>query len=213
MKKGIIFDMDGVLCDSESFICKAAILMFKELGFNVKEEDFIPFVGAGENRYIGGVAEKYNIHIDIEVVKARTYEIYCQIIKGNLKPLNGVPDFINNAKKLDIKVAVASSADLIKVKANLEEIGLPFDIFDAVVNGLEVEHKKPAPDIFLLAAKRIGVNSEDCLVVEDAVNGVEAAKKAGASCLGITSSFTKEDLKDADFHAKDLASAPKECIL
>ena len=212
MVKGIIFDMDGVLCDSEPFICKAAILMFKEMGVTVKEEDFLPFVGAGEDRYIGGVAEKYNIPVDINKVKNRTYDIYCEIIKGELKPLNGVYDFILNAKKMGIKLAVASSADLVKVKANLGEIGLPFDTFDAVVNGLEVEHKKPSPDIFLLAAARIGLEASDCLVVEDAVNGVEAAKKAGARALGITSSFTAQELKAADFIASDLASAPKAAI-
>ena len=212
MKKAIIFDMDGVLCDSEPFICKAAIMMFSELGLNVMEEDFLPFVGAGENRYIGGVAERYSFPVDIETVKARTYEIYCEIIKGKLKPLNGVHDFIDNSKKLGLKIAVASSADLVKVKANLEEIGLPFSIFNTVVNGLEVEKKKPAPDIFLMAADRMGVNICDCLVVEDAVNGVEAAKSAGATCLGITSSFNEKDLEKADFHSKDLAHAPKECI-
>lgn len=213
MKKAVIFDMDGVLCDSEPFICKAAIMMFDELELKVKEEDFLPFVGAGENRYIGGVAEKYNVPLNIETAKARTYEIYCMIIKDSLEPLNGVHNFINEAKEMGMKVAVASSADLVKVKANLEEIDLPFSTFDAVVNGLEVENKKPAPDIFLLAAERLGVDIADCLVVEDAVNGVEAAKAAGAACLGITSSFSEKDLKDADFHSKDLAHAPRECLL
>lgn len=59
MLQGVLFDMDGVLVDSESFICKAAVEMFEEKGLTVKKEDFIPFVGTGENRYIGGVAEKY----------------------------------------------------------------------------------------------------------------------------------------------------------
>jgi len=59
MLQGVLFDMDGVLVDSESFICKAAVKMFEENGLTVKKEDFIPFVGTGENRYIGGVAEKY----------------------------------------------------------------------------------------------------------------------------------------------------------
>ncbi|MBR4749247.1 MAG: HAD-IA family hydrolase [Abditibacteriota bacterium] len=212
MIKGIIFDMDGVLCDSEPFICKAAILMFAEKGLTVKEEDFIPFVGAGENRYIGGVAEKYGLKVDIEEVKARTYAIYCDIIKGSLKPMNGVYDFVTDCRKKGLKLAVASSADLVKVRANLAEIGLPFESFDTVINGLDIERKKPAPDIFLLAARRLGLRPEDCLVVEDAVNGVEAAKNAGMTALGILSSFTKEELCLADYHARDLSCVPPEAL-
>lgn len=68
---GVIFDMDGVLVDSEKFICKAACLTFEEIGLQVKPDDFLPFVGTGEDRYIGGVAEKYNFAIDIEAVKKR----------------------------------------------------------------------------------------------------------------------------------------------
>ncbi|MEN8255375.1 MAG: HAD-IA family hydrolase, partial [Verrucomicrobiota bacterium] len=83
---------------------------------------------------------------------------------------------------------------------------LPLDSFDAVITGDDVENKKPAPDIFLMAAEHIGLSATDCLVVEDAVSGVEAAKAAGAQCLGITSSFTEEQLKGADFFAADLAS-------
>ena len=80
MIKGVLFDMDGVLVDSEEFICRAAVLMFKEKGLEVQAEDFIPFVGMGEDRYLGGVAEKYNFVIEIEEIKSRTYEIYGNII-------------------------------------------------------------------------------------------------------------------------------------
>jgi len=69
MIKGVLFDMDGVLADSEQFICKAAIMMFEELGFKVEPDDFKPFVGTGENSYIGGVAGKYRIEVDIIKVR------------------------------------------------------------------------------------------------------------------------------------------------
>ena len=205
MIKGVIFDMDGVLVDSEPFICKAACMMFAERGVQVQPEDFEPFVGMGENRYIGGVAEKYGHEVDITQVKKRTYDIYLEIIKGALEPLSGVFDFIAQCKARGLKQAVASSADLRKVEGNLTEIGLPLDSFDAVLTGDDVENKKPAPDIFLLAAERIGLDAADCLVVEDAVSGVEAAKAAGALCLGIMSSFNEEQLKGADYFARDLS--------
>jgi beta-phosphoglucomutase len=201
---GVIFDMDGVLVDSEEFIAKAAMMMFAERGLKVKAEDFAPFVGMGENRYIGGVAEKYGHAGDIVELKKRTYDIYLEIIKGQLKPLPGVFRFVEKCREKGLKLAVASSADMRKVKGNLEEIGLGFDRFDAVISGEDVERKKPAPDIFLLAAKRIGVEPVKCIIVEDAVSGVKAAKAAGAKCLGITSYFTAEQLAGADWFAPSL---------
>ena len=94
----------------------------------------------------------------------------------------------------------------------LEEIGLNFDTFDAVIVGEDVEHKKPSPDIFLLAAERMGLAPTECLVIEDALNGVQAAKAAGAGCLAITTSFTAEQLYEADWFAPDLAHAPADAI-
>jgi beta-phosphoglucomutase-like phosphatase (HAD superfamily) len=113
---------------------------------------------------------------------------------------------------MDKKIAVASSADRRKVLGNLHEIGLPTDQFDAVIVGEDVVHKKPAPDIFLLAAERLGLNPADCLVVEDAVSGVAAAKAAEAKCLALTTSFTAEQLKGADFFAADLSDTPAQVL-
>ena len=209
---GIIFDMDGVLVDSEEFICRAACMMFAEKGLTVQPEDFLDFVGTGENRYIGGVAEKYNFPVDIEAVKKRTYDIYLEIIKGALRPLPGVHDFIQTCRTMCKKIAVASSADRRKVLGNLKEIALPCEQFDAVITGEDVVHKKPAPDIFLLAAKKLGFDPKNCLVVEDAVSGVAAAKGAGAKCLALTTSFSAEQLKNADFFAKDLSDTPAQVL-
>ena len=212
MLKGVIFDMDGVLVNSEPFICEAAIRMFAEHGLTVQPEDFLPFVGAGEDRYIGGPAAKYVYPIDIPRDKARTYEIYDEIVKGRLEPLRGVHEFIGKCRAKGLKLAVASSADLVKIKINLREIKLPMNTFDVIVSGDDVVHKKPDPEIFLAAAQKLGLKPEECLVVEDAVNGVKAAKSAGSKCLGITSSFTAEQLVGADWIAPDLADAPDEAL-
>ena len=146
MIKGVLFDMDGVLVDSEPFICKAAIMMFEELGIHVSPEDFQPFVGMGENRYIGGVAELHKINVDIEVVKARTYKIYEKIVQGHLSALPGSIEFINKCSKRGLRLALATSADKIKMEVNLKEIGLSKETFHAIINGLDVEKKKPSPD-------------------------------------------------------------------
>jgi len=204
MLKAVLFDMDGVLVDSEEFICQAATEMFREIGLIVKPEDFIPFVGAGENRYIGGVAEKYNFPVDIQEVKKRTYEIYDTIVRNKLKPLPGVKEFISTCRKRSLKIAVATSADEVKMRINLREIGLPIETFDITVNGLQIERKKPFPDIYLKAAELLSLVPKDCLVVEDAPNGVKAAKAAGMKCLAVMSSFSEKELKDADWISKNL---------
>jgi len=208
----VLFDMDGVLVDSEEFIAKAACMMFAEKGLEVTPEDFQPFVGTGENRFVGGVAEKYNFPVNLDIDKPRVYDIYLDIIKGNLKPLPGVDSFLEKCRSLGKKIALASSADLRKVEGNLIEIGLSLDSFDTVVTGLDVAHKKPRPELFLLAAKRLNVNPADCLIIEDAVVGVAAAKAAGARCLAITSTFGRQELNGADYFAKNLAEADEHVL-
>jgi HAD superfamily hydrolase (TIGR01509 family) len=212
MIEAVLFDMDGVLTDTEEFICKAAMSMFKEKGVEVKPEDFLPFVGAGENRYIGGVAEKYEIHLDIQEAKRRTYEIYEEITRGQLEPLPGAVSFIHKCRDKGLKMAVATSADKIKMEINLRETGIPVELFHATVNGLEVTHKKPDPEIFITAAKKIHIPVKKCLVVEDAVNGVKAAKRAGAKCLGLKTSFSSHELIEADWISNNLEDAPEACI-
>ena len=210
--RGVIFDMDGVLCDSESLICDAARKMFlKRYDTRIRPEDFLPFVGTGENRYLGGPAEKYGIPIRMPEDKIYTYEIYLEIIKNRLDPLPGTVEFINAARTKGLKLAVASAADLMKVDGNLREIGLPPDMFDAVITGSDVTKHKPDPECFLKAAEKINLPPEQCLIVEDAINGVLAAKAANARCLGITTSFTDEQLraKGADWTAPNLAGAPE----
>jgi HAD superfamily hydrolase (TIGR01509 family) len=206
--EGVIFDMDGVLCDSEPFILEAAVRMFKRTyDTDVASDDFTPFVGAGEDRYLGGVAELYGIELNLERDKARTYESYLEIIKGRLQPMKGVVGFIRTCRETGLKLAVATSADLIKMTGNLQEIGLPPDTFDVCVNGLDVVNKKPDPEIFMTAAAGLGLDASSCIVIEDALNGIQAAKACGARCIGITGTFSEEELlaAGADWVAADLA--------
>ena len=186
--------------------------MFNRKGLQVEADDFIPFVGKGENRYIGGVAEKYNFPVNIEEVKAITYQIYSELVEDKELILPGVHEFIKKALSKNLKLAVATSADKIKMEVNLKNMGLDENIFTATVNGLEVERKKPFPDIFIRAAGKCGLHPSECLVVEDAVSGVEAALKAGCKCLALTTSFSKEDLSGAHWISDSLADAPDEVL-
>jgi HAD superfamily hydrolase (TIGR01509 family) len=196
--RAVIFDMDGVLTDSEPLINEAAIAMFKEKGLTVQPDDFIPFIGAGEERYVGGVAEKYNFPLDPAAGKHRTYEIYFDLVPTKLETFPGVLELVETCRNAGLRVAVASSADRNKVAVNLQKIGLPIEAWDAVVSGELVEHKKPAPDIFLLAAKTLGVKPAECVVVEDAANGIQAAKAAGMRTVGVAHTLPAEHLRAAD---------------
>lgn len=212
--RGVIFDMDGVLVMSEPILARAAGRMFAEKGFEVRHEEFHPFIGMGEDRYLGGVAEARGIPFDPERDKARTYELYLEQIKGALKPLPGVVDFVAECRRRGFKTAVASSADEVKVVGNLDEIGLPPRVFDVVVSGSRVARKKPAPDIFLEACRCLELTPEQCLVIEDALSGVAAALSAGARCLAVTTSFSADQLREAraDWVAPSLAEAPAEAL-
>lgn len=193
-----IFDLDGVLADSEPLINAAAIAMFREKGLMVQPDDFLPFVGAGEDRYIGGVAEKYHFELDLPQAKKRTYEIYLDLVPTQLKAFRGVHTLIQTCRRAGLLLAVASGTDQIKVRANLEKIGLPEPSWNAVVTGNDVKNNKPAPDIFLSAAQKIGVEPGACVVIEDSVNGIRAAKAAGMRCVAVAQTFPAERLQEAD---------------
>jgi len=194
----VIFDMDGVLVDSELLINRAAIAMFKERGLTVQPADFLPFVGTGEERYVGGVAETHGFAIDPVQAKQRTYEIYLDLVASQLEAFPGAYDLVLACRQAGLLVAVASSADEIKVAANLHKIGLPLEFWDCVVTGEQVKRKKPAPDIFLLAARMLNVEPAACVVVEDAVNGIQAANAAGMRCVAVAHTFPAERLQEAD---------------
>jgi beta-phosphoglucomutase-like phosphatase (HAD superfamily) len=235
--RAIIFDMDGVLTDSEWFIAEAARLMFKEnFGVEAAHGDFTPFVGHGENRFLGGVAEKYQLKdFDIERDKEKTYEIYIKLIKDKLKALPGSVQFVFRCRELGIKTALATSSDSIKMTASLEAIGLintqiradeiglaaalgsaaRNNAFDAMVNGLDVERHKPFPDLFIEAAKRLEEEPGRCWVIEDSIGGVKAAKAAKMRCLALLTTFPQEDLlaAGADRIAKDLSAISPEELM
>ena len=196
--RAVIFDMDGVLTDSEPLICEAATEMFRERGVAVKPSDFSPFVGTGENRYLGGVAEKYGVSLDIVAAKARTYELYLAMVPKRLEAFPGAVELVLKCQKAGWPCAVASSADRIKIEANLNKIGLPPALWKAIVTAEDVERRKPDPAIFLMAAERLGIRPEQCTVVEDAVNGIAAAKAAGMRCVAVATTFPAGQLVQAD---------------
>ena len=125
MIKGILFDMDGVLLDSEHLTSEAAIQYFGRKGFKVKHEDFIPFYGTGEKGFFGGVAEQYGIPYNNSEEANNIYKLYAELAKGNITPLTGVVDFIKICKEKGLKLAVATSLKIMFLMRWFVEVILP----------------------------------------------------------------------------------------
>ncbi|XP_027351864.1 protein SUPPRESSOR OF QUENCHING 1, chloroplastic isoform X2 [Abrus precatorius] len=197
----VLFDMDGVLCNSEEPSRRAAVDVFAEMGVQVTVEDFVPFMGTGEANFLGGVASVKGVNgFDPDAAKKRFFEIY---LDKYAKPDSGIGfpgalELISQCKSKGLKVAVASSADRIKVDANLAAAGLPLSLFDAIVSADAFENLKPAPDIFLAASRILNVPPSECIVIEDALAGVLAAKAAQMRCIAVRTTLSDEALESAD---------------
>jgi beta-phosphoglucomutase len=196
--QAVLFDMDGVLTDSEPLICESAVRMFHEFGLQVKPSDFLPFVGTGEDRYLGGVAEHYGFAVDIPKAKQRTYEIYLELVPARLHAFPGARELVLACQSSGLRIALVSSADWVKINANLRKIGLPPELWDAVITAEDVQRKKPAPDLFLAAAARLQLPPSACVVVEDAINGIAAAQAAQMRCVAVAQTFPANKLSQAD---------------
>jgi HAD superfamily hydrolase (TIGR01509 family) len=194
--QGILFDMDGVLTDTEPVINAAAIAGLREFGVQASPEDFTPFVGTGEVSYIGGVARVHGAEY-VPEMKDRVYEIYLDLLPAMIDPVPGVEDLLRSLRDLGVPMAVATSADRIKMEANLAAIGVPLEWFGGIVVAEDVAEKKPSPEIYLTAARRLALAPEACCVVEDAVHGVQAAKRAGCRCVAVEGSFAGRELAEA----------------
>ncbi|KAI3725773.1 hypothetical protein L1987_65565 [Smallanthus sonchifolius] len=212
----VLFDMDGVLCNSEESSRLAAVDVFAEMGVQVTVEDFVPFMG--EANFLGGVASVKGVaDFNPEAAKKRFFEIY---LDKYAKPNSGIGfpgalELITECKKSGLKVAVASSADRIKVDANLAAAGLSLSMFDAIVSADAFENLKPAPDIFIAASKILNVPPSECIVIEDALAGVQAAQAAQMRCIAVTTTLSEDTLKEAEpsLIRKDIGNISLEDIL
>ena len=193
--KAILFDMDGVLIESEWLMRDAGIQALADYGVQAQHEDFLEFTGMGEDRFVGGVAEKHGLTY-VTAMKELAYDYYGQRVMAESHVPTGVKEMLHTLHARGLKLAVCSAADLRKVKYNIRAIGVDESIFTALVTGSDVERKKPFPDIYLEGARQVGMEPADCLVIEDALSGIQAAHAAGMDAVGVPTTFSKEDLKD-----------------
>lgn len=211
----MVFDVDGVLADTEALNAAASVAMFRQLyGVEVEAEDFRPFIGTGDERYVEGVAEKYGLNIDTTAAVSRREEFFFELVRTAPVPaFPGVVDLIAQARSRgDVELAIATSGNRSKQIPVIEGAGLRLDWFAVVVTGDLVERKKPDPQIYLLAAEMLRVEPNRCVVLEDAPAGVEAAKRAGAKCVAITNSVAAKHLRGADLVVESLAAVSVDSL-
>ena len=202
---GLIFDVDGVIADTEAVNAKVTARVFEEMfGLKgVRDEDFIPGIGRGDEEYVRAGARAHGLELSDEQAKAgtRLREKYFMeaLAKEPLPIFAGVLGLIDAALASgNFRLAIATSGSFEKSRAIVKSVKVPYEKM-VHVSGSDVKRRKPAPDLFLLAAERLGIEPGRCVVIEDAPDGVHAAKAAGAKCIAVTNTTSAGNLAGADF--------------
>ncbi len=204
MIKNVLFDMDGTLVDSEGAIAIASREALKLWGIDCELKEFAQFVGMGDTKFIGGVAEAHGVPY-VPEMKQAAYDYYIE----NMQNIGLFPwsrEIITYFSQKGLKVAVASASEDRRVMCNVSRLGLGKDSFTAVITGTSVKNAKPDPEVFLKACEAIGAVPSECLVFEDSRSGVKAAKAAGMKCIAVTTGFSEDELyaAGADLVTNDL---------
>lgn len=191
-KKAVIFDMDGVIFDTEKVYLDIWIEVFEKYGYKMTKELYVNVMGTGRKNVIKTFLENFGDDLPIEKMYEEKDNQLFYIIENQGIPLKeGVKELFSMLKEKNYKIALATSAKRERVEKQIKDKWLK-ESFDAIVCGDDVEKGKPSPDIFLKAAKKIDVEPENCFVVEDSPAGIKAAFSGGMKGIHV------EDLKAAD---------------
>jgi len=193
----VLWDMDGVLVDTEPFHWQAWEKLSREAGFPMSYEDFQRTFGWRNEEILRELLGPNIPDQRVAELGDRKEELYRDAVRGRVKPLPGAIELLRKLREAGVRQAIASSAPRANIELILGELGIKGD-FDAVLCERDVERGKPDPQIFLQAAGRLGVVPSRCLVIEDAVMGVQAARRAGMACLAVTTTHPAEGLREAD---------------
>lgn len=199
MLEAVIFDMDGVLVDSEYTYFQSKSQILKEAGHEVEESYHYQFMGTTSIYMWEQMKLEFALPLPAPEYVQQMNDLRKEMIKHDgIKVIPHAQSFVKRLYDGGLKLAVASSSSLAEIKDNLVEIGL-VDYFSEVVSTEEVKHSKPAPDVYLEAAKRLDVKPENCLGIEDTKNGTGAVRNAGLVGIGFANpAFPKQDLAFAD---------------
>lgn len=203
--KAVIFDMDGVLVDSEPFHIQTEKQMFRKMGLDISDEEHAGYMGTATDVMWKQITAKRSLSLDIPEITALTIQEGLPYFNSleKINPMPGLVDLLEKLKVKKIPMAVASSSDTETMRVILEKSGLR-KYFHHTVSSSEVGKSKPEPDVFLHAAKLLGVAPENCVVFEDSKNGIKAAKAAGMFCIAYSGANSgKQDSSLADMQIDD----------
>lgn len=189
--KAVLFDMDGVIVDTEPLHRKAYFKMFENFGAKVSDDLYARFAGASTRKVCQTVIEEFKLdktYEELQMVKRAYFkELFYNDEDFDLIP--GVRNLIEYYHENHVKLVLASSASPTTIDMVFEKFGLdPY--FKGKISGAELKESKPHPEIFLRAAKMAGEPVENCMVIEDSTNGILAAHRAGIFCAGFQSKHT-----------------------
>ncbi len=203
--KAVLFDMDGTMVDNNVFHMKAFQEFCRRHGYDLSEEEFKTKLSGKRNSEI--LRNMFGKDITDEQIKQYGDDkeaIYREMYAPHIKPVEGLHDFIQTLKKRNIKVAVATSGQEKNRRFVFEKLGF-LDTFDVVTGEEHIVKGKPDPEIFLNTADKLGVSPKHCLVFEDSPSGVKGAKNAGMKVIGLSTTHTEEELREADGTIKNFS--------
>jgi beta-phosphoglucomutase family hydrolase len=197
--KAVIFDMDGVIIDSEPLHFSVDQDIMKSYGISIEREDLEPFVGTTNPEMWTKLKETYKLCASVnDILSKQIREKINRLSSSGLAPIDGITALLEMLQGRGVRIGLASSSPRRFIEAVLDSFGIS-SYFTSVVSGEEVVHGKPAPDVFLRAAEELGVHPQQCLVIEDSMHGIQAAKSAGMICIGyINPNSGQLDLSKAD---------------
>jgi HAD superfamily hydrolase (TIGR01509 family) len=201
---GLIFDVDGLIADTEPLNARVTIRVLKDMFAleGVTREDFEAGIGRGAEAYVKAGARTHGLELTDEqagtAAQLRERYLIEALHQEPLPAFPGVLSLIETAlDDPDFRLAIATSASRELSQAILEAAGVPYQRI-AYVSGSEVRRKKPDPELFLTAARRMNLAPARCVVFEDAPSGVQAAKAAGTRCVAVTNTVAAQELSAAD---------------
>ena len=198
MKKAVIFDMDGVLVDSQPLHFTGDRLLLKYCGVEVTEDDMVKYAGSSNPNRFKKFTEIYHLKNTVKEMDHVRENIMEKLVdESDLKAISGIPSLLKDLKDHHFLIALASSSSYGFIHSILDKTGIK-DYFDYILSGEDLVNSKPAPDIFLKAAKELGCDPKTCVVVEDSNNGVKAAVAANMKCIGyVNKTSGAQDLSQA----------------
>ena len=179
----ILFDMDGTLIDSEPLWLEAEIEIMEELGCNWDQQDQINCLGGPIDKTENYMQDRSNNIKPFGYFTEKLDDVMEKKLSTKLKLIPNALEIINDCKRSELKIALVTASSGRLMKAVLKRF--PVGIFDAVVSYDDVKRSKPDPEPYLLAAKTLGVDITNCVVLEDSLTGVQSGLNAGAQVIGI----------------------------